>query len=272
MNIATPTTTGRADKLRDLEQAAEAAGVVLPKPYAAAATEHRETLARARVALEPRPGDLVAAITDAITAGRDLDTDDAVRVALSRVTIAERRVDVLRALAAQESTILREHRDSIVKAAGKAAEEGYEALRTAARLAPGLDRLTSSERVLNVAPEISAAWIAARDAQARIKALGNLLRALPKVRVHNDDELYLHIEPSLTLSANARRSEWDAALEGVELTWCGDLAGFRDRVARAEQQHADAAAAARAHEVAQRRRKTEPVLRAYTAQAARADA
>lgn len=268
LTISAPTTSTRADKLRDLEHLADAAGVALPKPYTTAATEHRQILARARMALEPNPAALVEAVTAALVAGRDVDTDEAVQTALARATVTERRTEVLRALAAREAVILRDNRDAIVKACGKAAEGAYEALREAARVAPGLDRLATSERVLSAAPTVTAAWMAARDAQARLKALGSLLRQLPKGRIHTDDEYLLHLEPTPALSAKARRTEWDAALEGHELTWCGDLAGFRDRVMRTTEQRTNAESAAKAQEIAERQKQTGPIVKAYAARAA----
>lgn len=262
-NLAIPAAEGRADDLAQIERLAQAAGVTLPKAYVTAALEHRQTRARARIALESRPRALAEAVIAALEADRDLTTDEQVAEAVAHQMVAATRDDVIRSLKTAETALAKEHAPAIVKACGKAAQTAYEALHEAALVAPGLGPATTPERVLTAAAPITAAWTAARDAQARLKSLTSLLRGLPGVRVQSDDEYLLHLEPRAGMSRAARKSEWDAALDGETLSWCGDLAGFRERVKRATdiaQGHTDAQ---RKAEIDARRAETEPVLKIY---------
>lgn len=268
MNIGTPTPGIRADSLAKLENLAAAAGVTLPKSYITAAKEHRQALARARIALEPNPGALSAAITAALVEGRDLTEDESVRRAVAHAAVTDRRAEVLRAFIGYEAVILRDHRDAIIKACAKPAQDAYAAISEAVSVAPGLHRNSVPEVVLRSDARVSAAWTAARDAQAQLKAFGPLLRSLPKVRIHSDDEPYLHLEPSRDLDRKAMRSEWDAALAGHQLVWCGDLATFRERVTQADELRRNLDAAERAQALAERQKQTQPVVDAYASRVA----
>lgn len=245
MSITPVPAAFRADRLDRLDRLAEAIGLTLPAAYRKDADKHRSLLKRTRFAIDIPTG---PTITEALIAALEDDgdplTDPRVTMALNASRLADQRATIAKQLASREAPLIAKHATAIAKALTGPVTEAYASITAAAQVAPDLGPGAAAERVLAKPSEVAAAWAAARDAQGRLKPVLSLL-TLIGAQVGNQHAHLLHLEPG-TYSHNSRRSEWDAALAGHTLSWCGGPDGLKDRIARqaalAEEARAQAAA------------------------------
>lgn len=272
MSLALPANNLRTDHLTAVENAAATIGLSLPKGWQTDAAEHKKILARSRLALHT-PGESVAdALVAALADDADPLEDNRVRRALDAERLRAEVANVSTSLRTRERTIVAEHRASIVKALRKPIESAYDALNEVVRLAPTLNSKTPAETVLRHPAEVSAAWTAARDAQSRLRTVTRLLHDLGGWKATREHEHLLHLEPSTNLDRKAMQSEWDAALAGHTLTWCGDAATFRERVTQAAELRSNIDTEVQAKALAERQKQTRPVVEAYAARVAERNA